>query len=171
VIEPGARVWAVRNADQDTVWAFGFGTYIGDFPRPGGVSSDERAVAVDVIRSADRKPSPIFGWIRRAFDEGLTTAEERDREFAEAEQCVAAERARPMSERVDELVHQLSLNPKIVLDDGGVVWGCECWWNEADDATPEAWAKGRRIEIVPAPHPAEDSGHAATETGEGDGDA
>jgi len=23
-------------------------------------------------------------------------------------------------------------NPKIVLDDESVVWGCECWWGEED---------------------------------------
>lgn len=23
-------------------------------------------------------------------------------------------------------------NPKIVLDDGRVVWGCECWWGPED---------------------------------------
>lgn len=23
-------------------------------------------------------------------------------------------------------------NPKIVLDDGKVVWGCECWWGAED---------------------------------------
>ncbi len=22
-------------------------------------------------------------------------------------------------------------NPKIVLDSGDIVWGCECWWGEA----------------------------------------
>lgn len=24
-------------------------------------------------------------------------------------------------------------NPKIVLDDGSVVWGCECWWGPEED--------------------------------------
>lgn len=23
-------------------------------------------------------------------------------------------------------------NPKLVLDDGSVVWGCECWWGSED---------------------------------------
>lgn len=27
-------------------------------------------------------------------------------------------------------------NPKIVLDNGDVVWGCECWWGDA-----ERWEK------------------------------
>ena len=24
-------------------------------------------------------------------------------------------------------------NPKIALDGGGVVWGCECWWGPEED--------------------------------------
>jgi hypothetical protein len=28
--------------------------------------------------------------------------------------------------------HQRS-NPKILLDSGKVVWGCECWWGPEDD--------------------------------------
>lgn len=24
-------------------------------------------------------------------------------------------------------------NPKIVLDDGAVVWGCECWWGPSHE--------------------------------------
>lgn len=130
--EPGTRVWAVRNADQGTVWAFGFGTYAGDFPRPGDADED-RAMVERVIREADENPPPAW----------------------EAE-WIAAERAKPIAQRVDELIYDLSLNPKIVLDGGGVVWGCECWWGEATDSTPAEWAKGRRIETVPAPHPADE---------------
>jgi len=25
-------------------------------------------------------------------------------------------------------------NPKLVLEDGTVVWGCECWWGDAEKA-------------------------------------
>lgn len=32
-------------------------------------------------------------------------------------------------------------NPKIVLDRGGVVWGCECWW--APEGEKEKILKGR----------------------------
>lgn len=43
---------------------------------------------------------------------------------AEMKQCV------PMD-------HEDRLNPRIRLDDGSVVWGCECWWG------PEAIIKER----------------------------
>lgn len=46
-------------------------------------------------------------------------------------------------------------NPKIELDDGGVVWGCESWWG------PEAQIKerigGRKVVIV-APSSVPDGG-------------
>lgn len=40
-------------------------------------------------------------------------------------------------------------NPKIVLDSGDIVWGCQCWWG------PEKEIKqaigGRKVNIVPVP--------------------
>lgn len=29
---------------------------------------------------------------------------------------------------MDQLMEEPWANPKIQLDDGSVVWGCECWW-------------------------------------------
>jgi hypothetical protein len=131
VTEPGTRVWAVRNADQETVWAFGFGVYAGDFPRPGGASDTDRVAAEKAIQHFDAMPLPP--------------------DDPKAAAWLAADRVKPMAQRVNELVHEMSLNPKIVLDDGGVVWGYECWWGEAADSTPQEWAAGRRIVVVPAP--------------------
>jgi len=37
-------------------------------------------------------------------------------------------------------------NPKIVLDSGKVVWGCECWW--ASEATVLKQVMGREIIIL-----------------------
>jgi hypothetical protein len=130
--EVGTRVWAVRDANQETVHAFGFGTYAGDLPRPGRATQEDRLIAEQAIRRGDESNwNPQFAGY------------------------LADEQAKPMSQRVDELLHEMSLNPKIVLDAGGVVWGCECWWGEATDSTPQEWAKGRRIVTVAAPHPAE----------------
>ncbi len=39
-------------------------------------------------------------------------------------------------------------NPKIVLDSGEVVWGCECWWGNAEKFEKEQLC-GRRIVFVP----------------------
>lgn len=35
-------------------------------------------------------------------------------------------------------------NPKIVLDSGEVVWGCECWWGPEDEIKEEC-AKLQRV--------------------------
>ena len=40
------------------------------------------------------------------------------------------------------------LNPKIVLDDGNIVWGCECWWCNAEEFEREQLGS-RKINIVP----------------------
>lgn len=40
-------------------------------------------------------------------------------------------------------------NPKIELDGGGVVWGCECWWG-SEQRMREA-IEGREVVIVPLP--------------------
>jgi hypothetical protein len=49
-------------------------------------------------------------------------------------------------------------NPKILLDDGNVVWGCECWW--ALETREKEYVAGRPIEIVPPPT---SDGNAETE--------
>ena len=38
-------------------------------------------------------------------------------------------------------------NPKIVLENGKVVYGCECWWGDAEKAEKEI-IKGRKIIVV-----------------------
>jgi hypothetical protein len=51
------------------------------------------------------------------------------------------------------------LNPRIDLDSGGYVWGCESWWGQEGDY--EQAVDSRRIELVPAIHqPERDHGRA-----------
>ena len=34
-----------------------------------------------------------------------------------------------------EILKQAKIkNPKLVMDDGSIVWGCECWWGDVDVA-------------------------------------
>lgn len=42
-------------------------------------------------------------------------------------------------------------NPKIVLDSGEVVWGCECWWGAAEAAEQKLQIQtgGRKVNTVP----------------------
>jgi len=61
----------------------------------------------------DEVPPAPMGFVRAVFR--ASTWEEFDRVVAEDAGCEPNPAARPT-------------NPKIVLDDGQVVWGAECWW-------------------------------------------
>ncbi len=40
-------------------------------------------------------------------------------------------------------------NPKIVLDNGEVIWGCECWWGPAEnEEVINKWLKGRELVLI-----------------------
>lgn len=47
-------------------------------------------------------------------------------------------------------------NPKIQLDDGGVVWGCECWWG-AEERVRKAIGV-REVVMQPLPERAHSAG-------------
>ena len=85
--EPGTRVAAVLDADDDEIRFFGYGIYIGDEVPPEDVK-------------------------------GL------------------AEYVREMGQG----------NPRINLDGGGYVFGCECWW--MDELQFLEWAGLRKITTV-----------------------
>ncbi len=37
-------------------------------------------------------------------------------------------------------------NPRMTLDDGTVVWGCQCWWGNEEKM--KAWLGDRRVQVV-----------------------
>ena len=37
----------------------------------------------------------------------------------------------------------LTNNPKIELDNGKVVWGCECWWGSEEEV--KKWCEGKEV--------------------------
>lgn len=46
--------------------------------------------------------------------------------------------------------HELQhTNPRIDLDDGGTVWGCQCWWGSEERVRREIG--DRRVVMVPPP--------------------
>lgn len=155
--KPGTRVWAISHADTDTIWAYGFGTYLGDQRRTDEIREADLDLCRKVIVKADAD-GPIIDAQRYYADQvaaGKLTAAEAAEKCAEQDAAWAAELARPIDERARKLAEGMYMNPKIRLDDGGIVWGYECWWGPADDDTPAGYAKGRAIVIVPAPHPAD----------------
>lgn len=45
--------------------------------------------------------------------------------------------------------HEIKLtNPKIVLDNGETVWGCECWWG--DEKTVKEQLENTELEMISA---------------------
>ena len=155
--EVGSRVFAVRENDDTTVYAYGYGVYVGDFPMPGWAPTEEDRARVErVIREVDGDPLDMRPFFDAKVTAGDLTREEADAHLAEGERRHAEQLARPMAERVEEHLQRSSLNPKIVLDDNaGVVWGFECWWGPADSRRWAKYHEGRELVFVSAPHPAE----------------
>lgn len=152
--EPGTRVFTVRSATDTEVVLFGFGTYVGDRPRPGTVPfadlpQADRDMYVNAIRDVDRRPLDLATSYDALVADGTLTAAEAGEYREEGERRRAADLARPIEERAAELHDRASLNPCIELDDGGVVWGCECWWAPAEQW--DAWRAGRSVRTVPVP--------------------
>lgn len=156
--EPGTRVWAVQRADDTTVYAYGWGIYLGDEPYPYDPPVDDFARVVraeSAILRSDAQPllTPLDYLlcerrIRRGEPRGeINALLSRIKAFRRRDRC------RPMAERVEELLHSMSLNPRIALERGGEVWGCECWWGKvAGEAALGRWLGGRHLMYVPAPH-------------------
>lgn len=76
-------------------------------------TADEVSLLGFGVYVGDEVPPAPTGVVRALF--GAATWEEFDKVVAEDMGCEPNPATRPT-------------NPKIVLDDGEVVWGCECWW-------------------------------------------
>jgi len=136
--KPGDRVFAVSNVTPDTVYLFGFGTYAGRKLAPGTKPEDLVPSEADIAESArmiqemDADAANLDTVSDRIARENGATEEEIATYQAER----AAYRARPVNERAVELSRQvaesLARNPRIDLDNGGHVWGFECWWGQED---------------------------------------
>lgn len=151
-VAPGTRVWAVANWTEEVVYAFGYGTYVGDVPGAWPALTDaDRAEAERAIRGADAHPIDLEVVADTMVTAGMITREEADRRLAATAARDASEQARPMADRVEALLYERSLNPKIVLDEGGVVWGRECYWAPIDEDEQLRFIAGREVEFVPAP--------------------
>lgn len=146
-----SRVFAVLSANKDEVQFLGFGTYVGDHPRPGTperFSDSDYKMAADAVRRTDAQMADLDTWPlwEQAIEEGKYTREEGERKYHESVAKIAAERQRPIEERAHDLLLQMARNPKIELDNGDVVWGYQCWWGP-EERWPEISA-GRTVREV-----------------------
>lgn len=161
--QPGTRIAAVRNANETTVFLYGRGVYAGDFPRPGSGNWPEetRQMARSVIEgqddNADELRAADDAWMVRKLAEtveaGKRTQAEADHELAEYRRIRAEREARraamTVEEQVVKLLQEMDLNPRLDLDGGGTVWGCECWW--MPEGKLAELVGDRAVEYVPEP--------------------
>lgn len=159
----GSRIAAVRNATEDTIYLYGRGVYAGDFPRPGSGNWPEetRQMARRVIEgqdgNADELRAADDAWMVRKLAEtveaGKRTQEEAEHELAEYRRIRLEREARraamSVEEQVVELLTAMDLNPRLDLDGGGTVWGCECWWMPETEF--DKFAGSRTVVVVPEP--------------------
>lgn len=154
---PGDRVFAALGSDGSVIKVIGMGVYAGDFPRPGSRTALGTAPAAEDVEWAKRtiegfdKDRPQLDAQARAMydrliEEGQYTSEEADAGMAEAKVRLDAEEARPMDERVAELLARMDANPRIDLDDGQVAWGCECWWGPVEKY--DQMTRGKTVVMV-----------------------
>lgn len=160
----GSRIAAVRDATEDTIYLFGRGVYAGDFPRPGSgnwsksyrqmarnVVTESLAEDVQGLRAAD--DAFMVKRFNECVEAGTKTREEADQDLAEYRRIRAEREAKRAALSVDEqaveLLTQMDLNPRLDLDGGGTLWGCECWW--MPEAEFDAFRGSRRVETVPEP--------------------
>jgi hypothetical protein len=148
----GTRVFAVASANATTVALYGFGTYVGDHPRPGSdtISDDDMTMYRQVIIDGDNNPLDVRGFADAAVAAGTMTRAEADAQLAAGADRQAAERARPLDDRVRDLHARARLNPRIDLDNGTTVWGYQCWWGPLD--AYDSWRSGRDVITVDVPH-------------------
>lgn len=130
-MKPGARVSALRDLDENTLWLYGHGVYVGDRRRP-DVPSDGLLETARALAASIPPPDPalIRDRVEAEFAH-LGISPSPAEVDARVVEIVAAETeylARPADERAAELVDRMLLNPMIELDNGGVVWGYQCWW-------------------------------------------
>lgn len=117
-IAVGDRVYAVSHEEGDIVYVFGSGVYEGDFLPP--AITPEAATAEYKNRlpmiAASLKEQGIYVRIELTDEEVLAGAT------------------------------AMLGNPRIKLDNGKTVWGCECWWGP--EAPSQARFAGRKIVVV-----------------------
>lgn len=56
----------------------------------------------------------------------------------------------PVPEEIDADLAKMKLkNPKITLDDGNVIWGCECYWGSESSvkATLDRLGEGNTVQV------------------------
>jgi len=145
--KPGTRVVCL-SADGRS--SYGYGTYLGDFARPGWLHPSMLAMCEKAITTTSGKDILPLASMEAFYDQqvadGKMTRAQADASLLRGRERARIENKLPLADRAWRLAAGAGLNPKIQLDSGAIVWGCECWWAEVDGAPP---GKIRAIEQLP----------------------
>jgi hypothetical protein len=136
--EVGSRVFAVRNTDEKNIYVYGEGVYAGDLPRPGSFypeSVDDIDPMLIELAEKSRTAGEAdgrFQSLHLAEIELMRKNGKSEDEITAYRETYEARAARPLREQAEEIAlavaQTMCLNPRIDLDNGGTVWGYECWW-------------------------------------------
>lgn len=118
-MEPGIRVGVIESANSESVKMYGYGIYEGDFEMP------------------DDCMGPFGTWV------------ELQAQLLEAVGLPATTDISELPETSRAALARLRRNPRIRLDSGETIWGCQCWW-ASEDKVREA-LDGRTIVMVDPP--------------------
>ena len=150
---PGTRVICL-SADMEG--SHGYGTFLGSPPRPGWSHPANLGLYEKAIRRHDTEgpridPQRIRDFYAEQIAAGKMTAEQVTDRFTRAARATELEAARPVTDRVWQMAARAGCNPKIRLDTGETIWGCQCWWGAAADASPDKLAKIAAMPTAAAP--------------------
>jgi len=122
--QPGDKVIAILDADPNLkrVRVLGSGTYEGEQSPPDDIIGTREQMEIS-LRSHLGKPNYSEEQIAR-----INSGEDPE--------SVGEPESEPFfltDEQVEEWIDKARINPKILLENGKVVWGRECWWGSEDD--------------------------------------
>jgi hypothetical protein len=106
----GSRVVAIAKADNETISIYGYGIYEGDFQHPYLEPPDSDQV-IEMLK-------------RSGF----------------AQEDIDKLQPEDIQQMIKGFTSVMGKNPRIKLDNGKIVWGCECWWG------PVEWFEGNFIQ-------------------------
>lgn len=147
----GTRVLAIKCANDTTAEVYGYGTYDGDHPCPflaGGAMkpvTPEEVQGIMMRQAEEFKDMLAHGMIPN--EEGQAIANAMIAEYEKATPEDFAARAEQFNAKYAN--PEGAPNPRITLDSGEVVWGCLCWWGEAEKFDKQLAGKERITVPVP----------------------
>ena len=152
-VKPGTRVLIIEDCREGGRVTGQIGVYEGDFPYSvivanGGVHSEHEYEQFMQWNQQERPIPSIEGVDFKDDPRPQRPAEDADE--ATTKEWMVTWDAWWERNRVRMVYYGVNNNPRILLEDGSVIWGAECWWGTADDAPPLEEAQAQTEELKEA---------------------